>query len=153
MLFARRIAGCKDKARPVKFVLDARSHNAHHAFVKIGVKNANGWRRFIAARSADPAGEFKVRVAGLTRSGLTQTSRPMYLALTGVLLPERLELRAIASESGAVRGRQQGQQAGRGGRQIHISKEQHRRIVNQGSEAHALVAKSPAIKSTPTFTA
>ena len=48
MLFARRIAGCKDKARPVKFVLDARSHDAHYAFVKIRVKNANGWRRFIA---------------------------------------------------------------------------------------------------------
>ena len=48
MLFARCIAGCKDKAGPVKFVLDARSHNTHHAFVKIGVKNTNGWRRFIA---------------------------------------------------------------------------------------------------------
>ena len=48
MLFAGRIAGCEDKARPVKFVLDARSHNTHHAFVKIGVKNTNGWRRFIA---------------------------------------------------------------------------------------------------------
>jgi translocation and assembly module TamB len=64
------------------------------------------------SRSAAPAGEFKVRVAGLTRSGLTLTSRPMDLALTGVLLPERLELRAIASEGGAVRGRLQGRVTG-----------------------------------------
>ncbi len=64
------------------------------------------------SRLVAPAGEFKVRVAGLTRSGLTLTSRPMDLALTGALMPDRLELRAIASEGGAVRGRLQGRVSG-----------------------------------------
>ena len=59
-------------------------------------------------RGEAPVAEFKVRVAGLTRSGLTLTSRPMDLALTGALMPDRLEMRAIASEGGQVRGRLQG---------------------------------------------
>lgn len=63
-------------------------------------------------RAAPPVAEFKVRVAGLTRSGLTLTSRPMDLALTGALMPDRLEVRAIASEGGQVRGRLQGRVTG-----------------------------------------
>ena len=35
------------------------------------------------ARRAPPTGEFKVRVAGLTRSGLVLTSRPIDVALAG----------------------------------------------------------------------
>ena len=63
-------------------------------------------------RGAAPSGEMQVRVAGLTRSGLTLTSRPMDLALTGALLPDRLEMRAVASEGGQVRGRLQGRVTG-----------------------------------------
>ena len=48
MLFTRRIAGSKNKAGPVKFILDTRCHDAHDTFVKIRVKDANGWRRIIA---------------------------------------------------------------------------------------------------------
>jgi len=63
-------------------------------------------------RDAAPTAEFRVRVAGLTRSGLTLTSRPMDLALTGVLLADRVEMRAVASEGGQVRGRLQGKVTG-----------------------------------------
>ncbi len=65
-----------------------------------------------ADRRAPPTGEFKVRIAGLTRSGLVLTSRPIDLALTGALTTERLEMRAVASEGGTVRGRLQGRIAG-----------------------------------------
>jgi len=63
-------------------------------------------------RGAAPTAEFRVRVAGLTRSGLTLTSRPMDLALTGVLLADRVEMRAVASEGSQVRGRLQGKVTG-----------------------------------------
>ncbi len=60
-----------------------------------------------AARSA-PTGEFKVKISGLTRSGLVLTSRPIDLALVGALMADRLETRAVAREGGQVRGRLQG---------------------------------------------
>ena len=59
-----------------------------------------------------PTGEFRVKIAGLTRSGLVLTSRPLDLALVGSLLPDRLETRAVAMEGGQVRGRLQGRIAG-----------------------------------------
>ena len=44
MFFARRIAGGKHKAGSVEFVFDSGGHNAHHTFVKIGIKHADcGW--------------------------------------------------------------------------------------------------------------
>lgn len=63
-------------------------------------------------RGAMPTGEVKVKIAGLTRSGLVLTSRPADVALAAQLQPERLELRAVVSEGGGVRGRLQGQVAG-----------------------------------------
>ena len=64
------------------------------------------------ARRAPPTGELKVRIAGLTRSGLVLTSRPADVALAGSLLPDRLEMRAVVSEGGQVRGRLQGRISG-----------------------------------------
>ena len=63
-------------------------------------------------RGGPPTGEVKVRIAGMTRSGLVLTSRPADVALAGQLLADRLEMRAIVSEGGAVRGRIQGRIAG-----------------------------------------
>jgi translocation and assembly module TamB len=65
-----------------------------------------------ASRRAPPTAQFRLKVAGLTRSGLVLTSRPLDVAVTGALEPERLEVRAIASEGGQVRGRFQGRIAG-----------------------------------------
>ena len=45
MLFARRAAGRKHKGRPVQLVFDARGHDAHHAFMKVRVKNRHRRRR------------------------------------------------------------------------------------------------------------
>lgn len=64
------------------------------------------------ARGAPPTGDVKVKIAGMTRSGLVLTSRPADVALVGQLLADRLEMRAIISEGGAVRGRIQGRIAG-----------------------------------------
>ncbi len=64
------------------------------------------------AQRGNPTGEFKVRIAGLTRSGLVLTSRPIDMALTGSLMTDRLEARAVASEGGQVRGRLQGRISG-----------------------------------------
>jgi translocation and assembly module TamB len=60
-------------------------------------------------------GEFKVKISGLTRSGLVLTSRPIDLALVGALMADRLETRAVASEAGQVRGRLQGHITGLAG--------------------------------------
>lgn len=64
------------------------------------------------ARRAPPTGDFKLRITGLTRSGLVLTSRPIDLALTGALMSDRLEMRAVISDGGQVRGRLQGRIAG-----------------------------------------
>jgi translocation and assembly module TamB len=64
------------------------------------------------ALRSPPTGEFRVKIAGLTRSGLVLTSRPLDLAVVGSLLPDRLETRAVAMEGGEVRGRLQGRIAG-----------------------------------------
>ena len=44
VFFAGGLAGCKHKGGAVQFVFQARGHDAHHAFVKVGVKHANGGR-------------------------------------------------------------------------------------------------------------
>ncbi len=46
VLLARRGAGRKHKRGAVQFVLDARGHDADHAFMKVGVEHTNGGRRF-----------------------------------------------------------------------------------------------------------
>ena len=48
MLLARGAAGCKYKGGAVQLVLDARGHDAHHAFVKIRVEHTNGGRWLVA---------------------------------------------------------------------------------------------------------
>lgn len=65
-----------------------------------------------APARGSPTADFRVKVSGLTRSGLVLTSRPIDLALVGALEPDRLELRAVASEGGQARGRVQGRIAG-----------------------------------------
>ena len=54
-----------------------------------------------------PAGHAAVEVKGLTRSGLVLTSRPLDLALVAELDPAALQVRAVAREGGAMRGRVQ----------------------------------------------
>jgi translocation and assembly module TamB len=55
-----------------------------------------------------PVGDARVKIAGLTRSGLVLTSRPIDLALVLRLTPNRLETRAVIDEGGERRGRLQG---------------------------------------------
>ncbi|MCB2089022.1 MAG: translocation/assembly module TamB domain-containing protein [Sphingomonadaceae bacterium] len=61
------------------------------------------------ARRADRplTGNARVKVDGLTRSGLVLTSRPVDLALVAQLREDRLETRAVIAETGAQRGRVQ----------------------------------------------
>lgn len=58
-------------------------------------------------REALPEGEARVIVKGLTRSGLMLTSRPVDVAVVSRLGAHALDLRAVASEGGATRGRLQ----------------------------------------------
>lgn len=59
-----------------------------------------------------PVGDARVKIEGLTRSGLVLTSRPADLALVLRLAPDRLETRAVIDEGGERRGRLQGRIAG-----------------------------------------
>lgn len=54
-----------------------------------------------------PSGHAAVEVKGLTRSGLVLTSRPLDLALVAELDPAALQVRAVAREGAAMRGRVQ----------------------------------------------
>ena len=63
---------------------------------------------FASAAGGVPTGEARVKVAGLSRSGLVLTSRPIDLALVLRLTPDRLETRAVIDEGGQRRGRLQG---------------------------------------------
>ncbi|OYU36182.1 translocation/assembly module TamB domain-containing protein [Novosphingobium sp. PASSN1] len=54
-----------------------------------------------------PSGHAAVEVKGLTRSGLVLTSRPLDLALVASLDPGALQMRAVAREGAAMRGRVQ----------------------------------------------
>ncbi|WP_068090626.1 translocation/assembly module TamB domain-containing protein [Novosphingobium rosa] len=62
------------------------------------------WHR---AREGLPGAEGTLAIKGLTRSGLSLTSRPIDLAVAGALRGDVLEARAVASEEGQVRGRLQ----------------------------------------------
>ncbi|WP_126175608.1 translocation/assembly module TamB domain-containing protein [Tsuneonella rigui] len=72
---------------------------------------------FTSTTGGVPTGEARVKVAGLSRSGLVLTSRPIDLSLVLRLTPDRLETRAVIDEGGQRRGRLQGRIAGlpRGG--------------------------------------
>lgn len=67
---------------------------------------------YAAVAGRAPTGEARVKVAGLTRSGLVLTSRPIDLALVARLTPDRLETRAVVDEGGQRRGRLQARIAG-----------------------------------------
>jgi translocation and assembly module TamB len=67
---------------------------------------------FSSSGSGVPTGEAKVKISGLTRSGLVLTSRPIDLALVLRLTADRLETRAVIDEGGQRRGRLQGRIAG-----------------------------------------
>ncbi|WP_120716229.1 translocation/assembly module TamB domain-containing protein [Tsuneonella amylolytica] len=67
---------------------------------------------FTTNRSGVPTGEARVKVAGLTRSGLVLTSRPIDLAMVLRLTPNRLDTRAVINEGAARRGRLQARIAG-----------------------------------------
>jgi translocation and assembly module TamB len=58
-------------------------------------------------RGVVPTGNAALKIAGLTRSGLLLTSRPIDLALVARLTASSLEARAVAREGGQVRGRMQ----------------------------------------------
>ena len=72
---------------------------------------------YSSAAGGVPTGEARVKIAGLSRSGLVLTSRPIDLALVLRLTADRLETRAVIDEGGQRRGRLQGRIAGlpRGG--------------------------------------
>jgi len=73
---------------------------------------ASGIVDFSTSAGGIPTGEARVKVAGLTRSGLVLSSRPVDLAMVLRLTPDRLETRAVIDEDGTRRGRLQGRIAG-----------------------------------------
>lgn len=73
---------------------------------------ASGLVEYRHRHGAVPTGSAQLRIAGLTRSGLVLTSRPVDAALTARLATDALDLRAVVREGGAVRGRVQGRIVG-----------------------------------------
>jgi translocation and assembly module TamB len=69
---------------------------------------ASGLVEYRHAAGGLPSGRAQLQVKGLTRSGLTLTSRPVDLSLIATLTPQTLETRAVVREGGEVRGRVQG---------------------------------------------
>ncbi len=61
---------------------------------------ASGRLHFSAPREGLPSGDAALMVKNLTRYGLVVTSRPIDLALVGRLVSDRLEMRAVAADSG-----------------------------------------------------
>ncbi|SEN27254.1 autotransporter secretion inner membrane protein TamB [Sphingomonas gellani] len=68
---------------------------------------ASGRVRMQADAGAQPTGRVDLTVSGLTRSGLVLSSRPIDLALAGVLSADRLGVRAVAGSGGRPIGRVQ----------------------------------------------
>ena len=60
-----------------------------------------------AGAGAQPTGRVDLTVRGLTRSGLVLSSRPIDVAVAGVLTPERLGVRAVMGSGGQAIGRMQ----------------------------------------------
>ena len=61
---------------------------------------ASGTLHYSAPREGLPTGDVRLMVKTLTRSGLVVSSRPIDLALVGRLNADRLEMRAVAGDSG-----------------------------------------------------
>ena len=68
---------------------------------------AEGRIRYTKSRGGVPTGDTTIKVKGLTRSGLTRTSAPIDLGLNAQLTSDRLAMRAVASQKGAIIGRGQ----------------------------------------------
>lgn len=68
---------------------------------------ASGRLHYLHAGGA-PAGDAQLRLTGLARSGLTDTSRPVDVALNAALSPTSAAIRAVVSSDGAIVGRVQG---------------------------------------------
>ncbi len=68
---------------------------------------ANGRISYARRRGAVPTGSASLSIKALTRSGVTRTSVPIDLGLNGKLTADRLAMRAVASQKGAVIGRGQ----------------------------------------------
>ncbi|MBW8785813.1 MAG: translocation/assembly module TamB, partial [Novosphingobium sp.] len=73
---------------------------------------ASGLISYRAPHGGIPTGDVRLMIRGLTRSGLVLTSRPIDLALVGQLGARELQMRAVASEGGQVRGRLQARVGG-----------------------------------------
>ena len=67
---------------------------------------------FSTRRGGVPVGSARIKVDGLTRSGLVLSSRPVDLSLVARLGTDRLETRAVIDEGGERRGRLQGRISG-----------------------------------------
>lgn len=102
------------------------------------VSGALSWHH---PREGLPSAETQLSIRGLTRSGLTLTSRPIDVALTGTLRQDVLETRAVASEGGQVRGRLQAridQLGGDGALDTRLSRGRLVGQVRYGGPADAL---------------
>lgn len=73
---------------------------------------ASGVIDYRAASDGVPAGNARLMVKGLTRSGLMLTSHPIDVALVAELTPDQARLRAALDEDGVRRGRIQARVAG-----------------------------------------
>ena len=67
---------------------------------------------FSTGQGGVPVGSARIKVDGLTRSGLVLSSRPVDLSLVARLGTDRLETRAVIDEGGERRGRLQGRISG-----------------------------------------
>ncbi|NBC36821.1 translocation/assembly module TamB [Novosphingobium sp. FSY-8] len=68
---------------------------------------ASGVMTYDQPREGLPRSEARLLIRGMSRSGLTLSSRPVDVAVTGRLAQDTLEWRALASEAGQARGRMQ----------------------------------------------
>lgn len=69
--------------------------------------SASGLLDYRQPKGGMPEGNARLQIKGLTRAGLTLTSRPVDVALIGTLSAKSLETRAVLRDSGAVNGRLQ----------------------------------------------
>ncbi|RDC59321.1 hypothetical protein HME9302_00508 [Alteripontixanthobacter maritimus] len=98
--------------------LDLRLDDLPLSLVDIAVSNAglggtiSGNASFSLSQTGLPIGDATVRVAGLTRSGLVLSSRPVDVALVMKLTERELEGRAVINDGTTQNGRFQGRVAG-----------------------------------------
>jgi len=93
--------------------LDARLQRMPLAILDIGYAglglagSASGSLVLRSAAGSAPTGRVDMTVRGLSRSGLLLSSRPVDVALAGVLTPDKLGMRAVAASGGRTIGRAQ----------------------------------------------